>query len=306
MTKARPLAERVAVISGAGRGLGREYALYFAGLGAKLVLNDLTGAPDVADEIRTRGGEAVVHVGDIATWDGAQAMIDLAASTYGRIDTLINNAAMLRVTPARRMTIDDWEQMLAGNLMTTVCPTHAAIQFWNGEDAAGRTVQASIMNMTSENALAAYPGRPAYTTGKAGVAALTLGLAQELASLGVRVKAISPSARTPMSQQTQSVVDRMRAPDDPEALDRYDPKQVAPFVAYASLPDTTLTGGIFRVYGGSIVRYVGWKRGPELTSDRPWTIDDLQRGMTGEMVAMDEGGDATIRAHAISLLATLQ
>lgn len=297
------LAGRVAVISGAGRGLGREYALLMASMGAAVVVNDLAGAPGVAEEVIALGGRAVAHEGDIATWGGAREMIQLAVDTFGQLDILVNNAALLRVVPAREMTENDWEQLLAANLMTTVAPIHAAIAHWNQRVLAGETdLGGSIINTTSENALAAYPGRPAYTTGKAGVAALTLGLAQELESIGVRVNCICPRARTPMSQQQQYVIDMMRKPDDPTALDRFDPKEVAPLVAYLAQPGCPVNGTVLRVFGGSVIRFDGWRRGPELTTDQPWTVEDLEQRLGQILEDRPEGGDAGLRAMARTVL----
>ena len=288
------MAGQIVVISGAGRGLGREYALFLASIGATIVVNDLTGAPEVADEIAARGGRASPYEADVATWPGARALIDYAISAYGRLDVLINNAGYLRPIPTIEMTEEDWDEMLSANLMTTIAPIHAAIKHWQAAKSAGRHARYSIINTTSEIALAAYPGRSAYCVGKAGVASLTLALAQELEDLGVRVNCISPSARTPMSQQKQAVAERMKKPDDPTALDRYDPREVAPLVACLALPTCTITGTVFRVQGGSIIRYNGWSRGAEITTDVPWTMDDLA-GRLPALAAAMEGGDADVR-----------
>lgn len=297
------LAGRVAAISGAGRGLGREYALLMARMGAAVVVNDLAGAPAVVEEILAEGGQAVANESNIATWSGAREMIQLAVDTFGKLDILVNNAALLRVIPARQMTEGDWEEQLAANLMTTIAPIHAVIAHWNRRTEAGEThIGGSIINTTSENALAAYPGRPAYTTGKAGVAALTLGLAQELQPIGVRVNCICPRARTPMSQQQQYVIDMMRKPDDPDALDRFDPKEVAPLVAYLAKSECPVSGTVLRVYGGSVIRFDGWRRGPELKTAKPWTVEDLEQRLDQILADRPEGGDAELRAKAMTVI----
>jgi NAD(P)-dependent dehydrogenase (short-subunit alcohol dehydrogenase family) len=173
----KPLEGRVAIVTGAARGLGREYALLLGSLGAAVVVNDLASGADVAAEIVAAGGRATVHQGDIARWDIARAMIDTALDAFGQLDVLVNNAGILRVSPVRGLSEEDWDRMISANLMATVAPIRAAMTYWGNEADAGRARAASLINTTSETALMGYPGRAAYGAGKAGVANLTVSLA---------------------------------------------------------------------------------------------------------------------------------
>jgi NAD(P)-dependent dehydrogenase (short-subunit alcohol dehydrogenase family) len=302
MSDADPLSGRVAVVTGAGRGLGRGYALLLASLGAAVVVNDLARSGDVVDEIKGAGGQAAAHDGDISRWDIAREMIDTAVETFGALDVLVNNAGLLRVSSVRGLTEEDWDRMLAANLMATVAPIRAAIAYWGKEADAGRPRKASLINTTSETALMGYPGRAAYGAGKAGVANLTVSLATELAEIGVRVNAVAPRARTEMSQQTEQVRQMMAPPSDAGALDTWDPRHVAPLVAYLALADCPLTGEVFQAAGGEITRYYGWRRGPQITSTRPWTLDDMLERIPTMVEDHEEGGDAALRAQMAAAL----
>jgi NAD(P)-dependent dehydrogenase (short-subunit alcohol dehydrogenase family) len=297
MAGQRPLEGRIAAITGAARGIGREYALMFAELGAKVVVNDIASSDHVVEEIRAAGGEAANHDGNIADWDEAQALIDTAVSAFGGLNVLVNNAGLLRVRASRWMTREDWNEMLEANLMATVAPIHAAIQHWNAEVEAGRMPSGSIINTSSQQALVAYPGRPAYSAGKAGVAALTVILSQELAPIGIRANCIAPSARTPMSQQTQAVIERMRKPDDPALLDRYDPREIAPLAAYLAEADCPVTGAVFNVSGGLIWVYNGWSRAAQIETDKPWTLEEMRARIPGLAAQIVDGGDPVVRAQ---------
>jgi NAD(P)-dependent dehydrogenase (short-subunit alcohol dehydrogenase family) len=298
----KPLDGRVAIVTGAARGLGREYALLLGSLGAAVVVNDLASSANVAAEIVAAGGRATVHQGDIARWDVARAMIDTALDAFGQLDVLVNNAGILRVSPVRGLSEEDWDRMISANLMATVAPIRAAITYWGNEADAGRARSASLINTTSETALMGYPGRAAYGAGKAGVANLTVSLATELAEIGVRVNAVAPRARTEMTQQTETVRRMSAPPADPSALDGWDARHVAPLVAYLALEDCPLTGEIFQAMGGKIIRYHGWRRGPEITSTEPWTLDDMRRLIPTIAQDKDEGGDGALRANLAAAL----
>jgi NAD(P)-dependent dehydrogenase (short-subunit alcohol dehydrogenase family) len=300
--QAKPLDGRVAIVTGAGRGLGREYALLLGTLGAAVVVNDLARGDEVAAEIVAAGGRATAHQGDISRWEVARAMVDTALHTFGALDVLVNNAGLLRVSPVRGLTEEDWDRMLAANLMATVAPIRAAMGYWGREADAGRPRKASLINTTSETALMGYPGRAAYGAGKAGVANLTVSLATELAEIGVRVNAVAPRARTEMTQQTEQVRQMMARPADAGALDVWDARHVAPLVGYLALPDCPVTGEIFQAAGGEITRYYGWRRGPSITTTEPWTLEDMLRRIPTIVVDQEEGGDGALRANMAAAL----
>jgi NAD(P)-dependent dehydrogenase (short-subunit alcohol dehydrogenase family) len=300
--QAKPLDGRVAIVTGAGRGLGREYALFLASLGAAVVVNDLARGDEVVAEIVAAGGRATAHQGDISRWDVARAMVDTALHTFGALDVLVNNAGLLRVSPVRGLTEEDWDRMLAANLMATVAPIRAAMTYWGSEADAGRPRKASLINTTSETALMGYPGRAAYGAGKAGVANLTVSLAIELAEIGVRVNAVAPRARTEMTQQTEQVRQMMARPADAGALDVWDARHVAPLVGYLALPDCPVTGEIFQAAGGEITRYYGWRRGPSITTTEPWTLEDMLRRIPTIVGDPEEGGDGALRASMAAAL----
>lgn len=300
--QAKPLDGRVAIVTGAGRGLGREYALLLGTLGAAVVVNDLARGDEVAAEIVAAGGRATAHQGDISRWEVARAMVDTALHTFGALDVLVNNAGLLRVSPVRGLTEEDWDRMLAANLMATVAPIRAAMTYWGSEADAGRPRKASLINTTSETALMGYPGRAAYGAGKAGVANLTVSLAIELAEIGVRVNAVAPRARTEMTQQTEQVRQMMARPADAGALDVWDARHVAPLVGYLALPDCPVTGEIFQAAGGEITRYYGWRRGPSITTTEPWTLEDMLRRIPTIVADEEEGGDGALRASMAAAL----
>jgi NAD(P)-dependent dehydrogenase (short-subunit alcohol dehydrogenase family) len=297
-----PLAERSVIITGAARGLGREYALMLASLGANILVNDLAGAGNTVSEIREAGGKAVAHEGNIADWRIAREMVDAAIGAFGGLDVLVNNAGTLRVSHVLDLSEEDWDRMLAANLMATVAPIRAAITYWADEAKAGRDHRASLINTTSETALVGNPGRAAYGAGKAGVATLTLSLALELEEIGVRVNAIAPRGRTDMSSQTAHVREMM-APPGGGALDTWDPVHVAPLVAYLSLPDCPINGEVLQAAGGQITRYAPWQAAAGMTSDRPWTLDDMITGIPKLLEGVDAG---EVMEKKRSLLAALR
>jgi NAD(P)-dependent dehydrogenase (short-subunit alcohol dehydrogenase family) len=297
-----PLAGRTAIVTGAARGLGREYALMLASLGANVVVNDLSGAEKVVSEIRAARGQAAAHEGNIAGWSVAREMIETAISGFGGLDVLVNNAGMLRVSHVLDLSEEDWDNMLAANLTATVAPIRAAMTYWARESRAGRQRRASLINTTSETALVGHPGRAAYGAGKAGVATLTLSLAVELEEIGVRVNAVAPRARTEMSQQTAHVRAMMEKTGGGK-LDSWDPAHVAPLVAYLALPDCTVTGEVFQAAGGEVTRFTTWHRAAGMTTDQPWTLEDMRNGIPK---LLGDGDDAAVIEKKRSLMAALR
>ncbi|MFF0088629.1 SDR family oxidoreductase [Streptomyces canus] len=270
---------RVVVVTGAGRGLGRAHALAFAAEGARLVVNDLgvgldgTPGPDspaslVAEEIRAAGGEAVAHGGDIATSDGAASLVRAALETYGRLDTLVNNAGFLRDRMLVNLDEEDWEAVTRVHLKGHFLPLKHAAAHWRTEAKAGRTPAARIINTSSGAGLLGSVGQGNYSAAKAGIVALTLVAAAELARYGVQVNAIAPAARTRMTERT--FADTMAAPTD--GFDAMAPENVSPLVVWlGSGVSAGVTGRVFEAEGGRITVMEGWRPGPTADKGTTWT-----------------------------------
>jgi len=279
----------VAVVTGAGRGIGREHALLLAAEGAQVVVNDLGGAPDgtgaastpaddVVAEVIERGGQAVANGDDVADADGAQRIIDAAVAEFGRVDVLVNNAGILRDRVLVNLDDDDWDLVVRVNLRGTFLMTRAASRYWREQSKAGNEVRASVINTSSESGVFGNPGQANYAAAKAAVASLTHVASKELARYGVRVNAILPQARTRLT--TGAFGDALAAKDD-GAFDRWDPANVSPFVTYLAAPICSLTGEVFLVGGSRVQRVRGWEKDPnwKLTTDRRWTIDALDKAV---------------------------
>ncbi|MHB9862556.1 SDR family oxidoreductase [Streptomyces sp. YIM S03343] len=266
--------DRVVAVTGAGRGLGRAHALAFAAEGARVVVNDLgvgldgnPGAGSPADlvvaEIRSAGGEAVAHGGDIATTDGAASLIRTALETYGRLDTLVNNAGFLRDRMLVNLDEDDWDAVMRVHLKGHFLPLKHAATHWRAETKAGRTPVARVVNTSSGAGLLGSVGQANYSAAKAGIIGLTLVAAAELARYGVGVNAVAPAARTRMTEHT--FADTMTAPDT--GFDAMAPENVSPLVVWlGSAASAGVTGRVFEAEGGRITVMEGWHPGP--TADR--------------------------------------
>ncbi|MCQ9180206.1 SDR family oxidoreductase [Streptomyces sp. IBSBF 2953] len=274
---------RVVVVTGAGRGLGRAHALAFAAQGARVVVNDLgvaldgapcTPRPDgaahpdspaaaVAAEIRAAGGEAIAHGGDIATTDGAASLVTTALEAYGRLDTLVNNAGFLRDRMLVNLDEDDWDAVLRVHLKGHFLTLKHAAAHWRAETKAGRTPAARVVNTSSGAGLLGSVGQGNYSAAKAGILALTLVAAAELARYGVQVNAIAPAARTRMTQH--AFAEAMAAPAT--GFDAMAPENVSPLVVWlGSAASEGVTGRVFETEGGRITVMDGWRPGP--TADR--------------------------------------
>jgi NAD(P)-dependent dehydrogenase (short-subunit alcohol dehydrogenase family) len=277
---------RVAIITGAGRGLGREHALLFAQEGAKVVVNDLGGdqtgsgadvtpAQQTVDDIRAMGGEAVVNGDNVADWDGAQRLVDQAVETFGDLHVLVNNAGILRDRMVVNMTEDEWDAVIAVHLKGHFAPARHAAAYWREQTKAGKAVNAAIVNTTSTSGLFSNPGQANYAGAKAGIATLSQVLAKELVRYGVRSNAIAPAARTRLTLSTPGVDEVMAVPEDPGTFDAYDPANVSPMVAYLSTADCPFTGETFYVYGGLVQRVQSWLLAERVERPERWTVAEL-------------------------------
>ncbi|MGS2810692.1 SDR family oxidoreductase [Nocardia sp. MW-W600-9] len=278
---------RVAVVTGAGRGIGREHALLFAREGAQVVVNDLGGANDgsgsdagpaqqVVDEIVAAGGRAVANTDDIATWEGAKALVDQAISAYGSLDVLVNNAGILRDAFIAGMAESQWDAVIAVHLKGHAATLHHAAAYWKAQAKAGVPVAASVINTASASGtFMPNAGQGNYGAAKAGIAALTLVAADELERYGVRVNAIAPIARTRLTLATPGM-GALFAAEVPEGeFDAFAPANISPLVAHLAEAGCPLTGKVFAVQGGAIVELAGWHDVRTVETDGPWTIDEV-------------------------------
>ena len=270
---------RVAIVTGAGRGLGREHALLLAANGAKVVVNDLganvdgTGrdaafaAQTVAD-IRKAGGEAVVNGDDVSSWTGARHMIDHAVEAYGRLDIVVNNAGILRDRMLVNMSEEEWDAVIQVHLKGTFAPSRHAAAYWREiHKKTGDPVMGRIINTTSTSGIYGNVGQANYGAAKAGIAAFTLIAARELKRIGVTVNAVSPSAQTRMTEGLRAVTEEQRA--------MRDPKWVSPVVTYlASEAAQDITGRVIQAGVGRIAVCEGWRRGAEV----PQVADPAEAG----------------------------
>jgi NAD(P)-dependent dehydrogenase (short-subunit alcohol dehydrogenase family) len=281
---------RVAVITGAGRGIGREHALFFASEGALVVVNDLGGSVDgsgddrtaaqqVVDEISAAGGRAVANGDDVSDWEGGKRLIESALEAFGDIHVLVNNAGILRDRVLVNMTEDDWDSVITVHLKGHFVPTRHAAAYWRARTKEGHEVRASVINTSSTSGLLGNPGQSNYGAAKAGIAAFTTIVASEVSRYGVRVNAIAPAARTRMTEQTPGLADLVQAPAGESAFDSWDPANVSPLVAYLATEDCPVSGRVYFVQGGQIRVFQPWTMTDTLEKAGRWTVEELQAEM---------------------------
>ena len=275
---------RVVVVTGAGGGIGRGYALAFAGQGARVVVNDLGGARDgtgastgaaqqVVDEIVAGGGEAIANTDDISSWDGAKHLIDQAVSTFGRLDVLVNNAGILRDKMIVNMEESDWDSVINVHLKGTFATTRHAATYWRGISKAGGETDGRIINTTSPSGLYGSVGQGNYGAAKAGIASFTVIAARELGRYGVTVNAIAPTALTRM---TEDVAFMANAQADAAGFNEMDPENIAPLAVWLGSPlSKDITERVFWVWGGRIAVLEGWVAGPTVDCHGRWDPADL-------------------------------
>jgi NAD(P)-dependent dehydrogenase (short-subunit alcohol dehydrogenase family) len=259
---------RVVIVTGAGRGIGREYALMLAAHGAKVVVNDLGGARDgtgasagpaeeVVDEIRKAKGEAVANASDVSDFAGAKEMIEQSISAFGRLDVLVNNAGILRDRMLVNMTEGEWDAVIKVHLKGTFAPAHHASAYWRDRAKKGETVGARLINTTSVSGIYGNAGQTNYGAAKAGIAAFTIIAARELARYGVTVNVIAPGALTRLTE------DLGMGKGSEEQKARLHPRWIAPIVTWlASTESRHVTGRVFEASGETLAVAEGWHRGP--------------------------------------------
>ncbi len=278
---------RVVIITGAGRGLGRSYALAFAAEGAKVVVNDLgaslagmgrdlSTAQAVVDEIHAAGGEAVANGDDVADWDGAANIIRTAVDAFGTLDVIVNNAGMVRDRMFVSATVEEWDATMQVHLRGHFCVGRHAVDFWRARTKAGEPVDARIINTTSGAGLQGSVGQSAYSAAKGGIAALTLVQAAELARYGITANALAPAARTRMTEQAFAAA--MKKPET--GFDAQDPDNVAPAVVWlGSALSRGVTGCVFELNGGVIRLENGWNDGPAEDKGARWEPGEVDSVM---------------------------
>jgi NAD(P)-dependent dehydrogenase (short-subunit alcohol dehydrogenase family) len=294
MTEAHPhetvgtaLDGRVAIITGAGRGIGREHALFMARQGATVLVNDLGGANDgtgqdagpaqeVVDEILAFGGLAVANTDDVATWAGAKAMVEQAIDEFGRLDVLVNNAGILRDAFVAGITEEQYDAVINVHLKGHFATLHHAAAYWKDKSKAGEQIAASVINTASASGtFMVNPAQANYGAAKAGISALTLVAAAELGRYGVRVNAVAPIARTRLTLSTPGMGEIFAAEVPEGEFDVFGPQNIAPVVGYLATEKCTITGQVFGVQGGAIQRMQGWTITETVETSGPWRLEDL-------------------------------
>jgi len=277
---------RVAVITGAGRGIGREHALLFAREGAKVVVNDLGGsnagegaddgpAHDVVAEISQAGGAAVANSDNVAEWAGARGVVQRAIDEFGGLDIVVNNAGILRDSFIAGMEESQWDAVIGVHLKGHFAVLKHAAEYWKAKSKAGDQPNAAVINTASASGTTLpNAGQANYGAAKAAIAALTLVAADELERYGVRVNAIAPIARTRLTLATPGMGALMAEPDDGE-LDLFSPANISPLVAYLAAEKCPVTGQVYAVQGGAISVLKGWHDTETVETDGLWTVDDI-------------------------------
>lgn len=296
---------KVAVVTGAARGIGRGHALKLAEEGASVVVNDVGGEWDgtgrderpaqlVADEITAAGGKASANYNDIASWEGAGQLVRQAIEQFGKLDVLVNNAGILRDRMMFNVTEEDWDAVVGVHLKGHAATIHHACAYWRERAKAGERVTGRIINTSSESGLYGMRGQGNYGAAKGGIAILTRVVAQEMEKYGVTCNAIAPRARTRMITQTFGE-GFMAAPDDPNAFDAFAPENVSPLIAFlASDAAAHISGQVFVVMGGMVQLARVWEAGPSIDKGARWTVGEL----AGEIDKLFAEHPSTIQGFA--------
>jgi NAD(P)-dependent dehydrogenase (short-subunit alcohol dehydrogenase family) len=276
------LKDRVAIITGAGRGIGREHAILFAAEGAKVVVNDLGGARDgsgadatpaqeVVEEIKAAGGEAVANYDDVSSWEGAQRLISQAIDTFGDLHVLVNNAGILRDRMLANMAEEEWDAVMRVHLKGHFAATRFAAAYWRDQSKAGVTIPRAIINTSSTSGLFGQVGQTNYGAAKTGIATFSIIANAELRRYGVRVNAVAPAAATRLTAGLAV---------DPGAEGQWsagDPANISPFVAYLATEDCPIHGRVFFVMGGEVSLFQPFSIVDTVKKDGKWTVEELAK-----------------------------
>lgn len=282
---------RVIIVTGAGRGVGREHALLFAREGAKVVVNDLGGAQDgsgsdsgpadeVVAEITAADGEAVANGDSVADWEASQRIVNTAISTFGDLHGIVNNAGILRDRMLVNMTEEEFDLVIDVHLKGTWLMMRHAAAYWRERVKSGEEVRASIVNTSSTSGLHSNPGQINYAAAKSGIATMSVVAARELGRYGVRVNSIAPSARTRMTLATPGLADRIKAPED-GSFDKWDPANISPLVGWLLTEGCDATAQVYWVGGNRIARYLEWPPIDSTTTDDAWSIASVGDALVG-------------------------
>ncbi|MFV0525850.1 MAG: SDR family oxidoreductase [Acidimicrobiales bacterium] len=282
---------RIVIVTGAGRGVGREHALLMAAEGASVVVNDLGGeqdgtgrssgpAQEVVDEITAAGGTAVANGDSVADWEGAQRIVNSAIEAFGDLHGVVNNAGILRDRMLVNMTEAEFDAVIDVHLKGTWLTMRHAAAYWRERTKAGHEVKASIVNTSSTSGLHSNPGQANYGAAKSAIATMSIIAAQELGRYGVRVNAIAPSARTRMTLATPGLGERIAAPTD-GSFDVWDPANISPLVAWLCTENCPATAQVYWVGSNKVARYLEWTRIDEAETDGRWEIDELDKALGG-------------------------
>ncbi|HWS47364.1 MAG TPA: SDR family NAD(P)-dependent oxidoreductase [Acidimicrobiia bacterium] len=266
------LEDKVAVVTGAARGIGRGHARLLAREGARVVVNDLDAdevAAVVAD-ITALGGRAVANTDSVAAWSGGAALVQQAVDAFGRLDILVNNAGILRDAMSFNITEEQWDSVIDVHLKGHMSTSRAAAQHWRDRAKAGEAVTGRIINTTSESGLFGQAGQINYSAAKAGIVSMTIVLARELKKYGVTVNAVCPRARTRMTESMPGADEYMQGPV-------WDPENIAPLVCFLASDDAAdISGQVFVIWGTKIHLMQGWQRVNSVDrGEGRWTAEEL-------------------------------
>ena len=263
---------RVVVVTGAGQGIGRAHALAFAQNGDRVVVNDMgDSADETAALVREAGGECVVSKGDVSDWSYGEELVKSAVSEFGQLDALVNNAGLVRDRMLVNMSEDEWDLVLKVDLKGHFVPLRHAAAYWKDLSKAGTPVEARVVNTSSGAGLLGSVGQGNYSAAKAGVVALTQVAAVEMSRFGVKLNAIAPAARTPMTEVV--FAQTMAKPEI--GFDPMDPANVSPLVVWLASAECQVTGRVFEVEAGIISPADGWQHGPREDRGDRWPVDDI-------------------------------